>query len=373
MVVSLRNTRELPGTAKHPQGRLFAPVGDYRGDPWKLAPENWIGGGDTPAHSDITAWHSTEHASLPRYDQPQGVDPDHYDGPDWDNANDEDNPDYHDYSVDSKDRPIAEHGSAIGMHFGSLRAAIDRAKSGSIEERSYVHPVRIPQRTLVDPPQGSFRTPRPGGSFAGGWYRANKPGPDGEWSTWSDTAANHAERGTDMVEAGKTIPYENEAEDKGSISYRTLPETTRTWAEDVLNARAPGSGRPAGAGTPDVDWNDEHAVRNVPHPALVHLAERGYNPVVRGDLGEVRENIGERARRASEGSRHPMGTSDSSRPVRYKDDGPMPGPLKQPEPTAESRRAAFLQAQDWTMGKPGEKPTPLFDYGELDPSRSRRE
>ena len=85
-----------------------------------------------------------------------------------------------------------------------------------------------------------------------------------------------ASKATDLVESGKTLAYRNDVEAKGSTSYRTLPETTRTWSEDVMQARNPLNGRPA---SEKYGWSgDEHAFRNKPHPGLVHLAEQGYDP-----------------------------------------------------------------------------------------------
>lgn len=274
----------LPGTAKHAQGRLFAPTGRYGGDPWKLHPSNWMqqpAEGDTPAHSDIISWHGSEESSLPRSDEYEHrqLDPSEFEGADWGNEQYDENMEeyegYHDFSLDDKERPMTNYGSAVGLHFGSLEAAASRAP------RPHMHPARIPSDTLVPPPRGGFATDRPGGGIAGGDYKSNnvivneETGERTKDTRWSDSAANFAEKATDLVESGKTIAYRNDVEAKGSTSYRTLPETTRTWSEDVMSARSPDRGSPASK----YGWNsDEHNFRNTPHPALVHLAEAGYDP-----------------------------------------------------------------------------------------------
>lgn len=256
-------SQPLPGTTKHPQGRMFAPIGNRAGDPWKQSPENWLRQSDTPSHNDIITWHASESSQLARYDDADSRQLDQYDfeGADWDNHEiDEEgnyNEDYTDFSVDAKDRPMADYGSAIGMHFGDPGAA--GARPGS---REWVHPARIPQESLVQPPRGNFATDRPGGSIAAGPYKSHttiynsETGESTPDTRWSDPAANFADKATDLVESGKTIAYRNDVEMPGSTSYRTLPETTRTWGEDVLE--------------------DKTA-----HPAMRAAAEQGFNPVMR--------------------------------------------------------------------------------------------
>src|SRR5262245_1603155 len=108
----------LRGTRSNPQGRLFTPTGQYQGDTWKLEPSRWLGLSDIPAHQDITAWHSSHSETLPRWDDPESrrAIADDYFGEDDD----------YDFSVDSQERPMAEYGSAVGMHFGTLKSALDR-------------------------------------------------------------------------------------------------------------------------------------------------------------------------------------------------------------------------------------------------------
>jgi hypothetical protein len=278
-------SRPYEGTEKHPQGRLFAPTGGYTGDPMRLHPSNWMRQSDTPAHDDVISWHGSEDSQLARSDEYEhrASDPSDFEGADWGNAyyddEGEENEDYRDWSVDSQERPMTNYGSAVGMHFGDLEAAASRAP------RPFMHPARIPAETLADPPRGTFMTERPGGSIAGGPYRSNndivnrETGERTKDTRWSDSAANYAEKATDLVEQGKTLAYRNDVEAVGSTSYRALPETARTWSEDVMQARNPLNGRPA---SEKYGWTgDEHAFRNKPHPALVHLAEAGYDPSIK--------------------------------------------------------------------------------------------
>jgi hypothetical protein len=204
------------------------------------------------------------------------VDESDTEGEDWGNPfhldNGEENPSYINYSVDAKGRPMADYGSAVGMHLGDIRATEVRAKDQF--GRQFIHSARIPKETVADPPPGKFSTPAAGGHVYSETYASDHPGREGRGPEWSDTAANQALKATDLVEQGKTLAYHNEIEG-GGTSYRTLPETTRTWSEDVLNARSPRTGRTAGDNT-----NDPHALRNEPHPALVAAAKAGFNPTV---------------------------------------------------------------------------------------------
>lgn len=338
-------SRPYEGTEKHPQGRLFAPTGGYTGDPWKLAPENWLGQSDTPAHDDIVSWHSSEESTLPRSDEYEHRqhEPGYGTGPDW--GDDDDEEEYgDDFSVDAKDRPMGEYGSVVGMHFGNIKAATDRSP------RPYVHPARIPNETLADPPRGTFMTERAGGSISGGPFRSDREIVNAETgertkdTRWTDSAANYSLKGTDAVEEGKTLAYRNDVEAQGSTSYRTLPETARTWSEDVMQARNPLNGRPA---SEKYGWTgDEHAFRNKPHPALVHLAEKGYDPVVlrsdkpsSGLTTPVQLSFGDLTQ--------PDGTPSEDYQIVNKS-------LQRSEGAARSRTADFEAGRTARLRKPGE-------------------
>jgi hypothetical protein len=335
------------GTAKHPQGRLFAPLGSYTGDPWKLSPENWLKQSATPAHGDIISWHSSEEQTLPRseeYEHRQ-LEPEHFAGADWGNEEyDEEgeyNEGYEDYSTDTQERPMAAYGSAVGMHFGDLAAASQRAP------RPFIHPARIPKETLASPPRGSFSTPRPGGMPIGGEYKSNativnkETGEETKDTRWSDVGANFAEKATDLVERGKTLAYRNEVEARGSTSYRTLPETARTWSEDVLSSAHPGTGRAASK----YGWTDDpHAFRGVPHPVLVHLAESGYDPVIETNKTPPALN-----RYSSE---YQLSLPFETSPGQTYEQAARVSEAHDWNAADISRRESFNRGKDWTLRRP---------------------
>jgi hypothetical protein len=103
------------------------------------------------------------------------------------------------------------------MHFGDKATAYERA---ALASRQFVHTARL-----------------------------NGP----RVSTMSDADANYSDAAGKAVRDGKIVPYTNAYENPGNTSYRALPEATKTWSQDVAA--------------------DKDA-----HPALKHLASRGYNP-----------------------------------------------------------------------------------------------
>lgn len=108
------------------------------------------------------------------------------------------------------------------MHFGTKAAAYERANATDAGGRSLIHTARL----------NSPRT-----------------------HTMTDEQANFGHTATQAVRAGKAVPYVNSFEAEGQISYRVKPEGVRTWSEDIKA--------------------DPNA-----HPALKHLADRGYNPTL---------------------------------------------------------------------------------------------
>jgi hypothetical protein len=184
--------------AQFKQARLFNPVGMHTGNPWKLHPDTWV---EDESRGPVV-WHSTDSETLPGTNRPES------------------SPNY------AGDRQ-SNYGSAHGLHFGTQQAALDRA--GQTDAR-LAHVARIPHGLLED---------RFGSRI----------------ETRTDDAANYADDADDLVDLGHAVPYRNNTEDPGSTSYRVLPESVRTWGEDVMA--------------------DRHA-----HPALTHLARHGYNPAV---------------------------------------------------------------------------------------------
>ena len=348
--VWLKDAKPLEGTAKNPQGRLFSPTGQFSGDPFKLAPENWMKQSDTPAHDDIIAWHGSEESQLPREDEYENRawEPGHGVGPDW--GDDDDVGD--DYSVDSQERPMGGYGSAVGMHFGNSEAANSRGG------RPFLHPVRIPKAGVVNAPPGTYRTPLPGGMASFGPYRSDHEEYDPETKTgipdtrWSDEAANFSERATDEVEMGAVVPYRNDVEAQGSTSYRALPDVVRTWGEDVSAARDPMTGRPA---SEKYGWSDSQAFRNRPHPGLVAAAEAGYNPVTQpGKTGENRVFTSTGPYRAEPTQPQlPFRTGEEGRmgPITMENDIRAEEGYAHNKASTE-RREAFDAGRLWSMQKP---------------------
>lgn len=255
--------RQFPGTAKHPQGRLFKP--EYTGDPHKLSPENWMsqdasvpferkvdrgayGGtsGDQPTANrnagDILTYHTNMTGELPAKDDPfrpeLGMSV---------------------TGTDAKGRPFGPDGSPVGMHFGTVKAGWDRIAHENDPQPAVAHAVKLPASKQFGRGDTPFN-----------WDpKGRHVDPSGPVTPWDDDTANHNSSLTDMVEEGYAIPYRNNVEDEGSISYRVDRSQVRTWGEDVK--AAPKSGKGA------------------PHPAYQYLAEKGYNPVI--ETGKIHEAI----------------------------------------------------------------------------------
>ena len=232
----------VEGTAKHPEGRLFAPTGMHQGDPWAMAPERWVKGEAATGAGDTMAWHSSESAQLPRHDDPTASN-----RPIQETEDEESGEIYQD--EDEQGRPLMRYGSGVGMHFGSQRAALERDF-----DRPFMHPVRIPGSTI----EPASRTS------------------EGRGKNWTDEKANYSGRATSLVEQGKALPYSNVWEHTGSTSYRAMPSTARTWSEDVQDSAQATRSRFWGEGA----LPDPATARNRPHPALEHVAKLGYEPTV---------------------------------------------------------------------------------------------
>jgi len=112
------------------------------------------------------------------------------------------------------------YGDSAGMHFGDKATAVERAV---LTGRENIHAVRL---------NSSQFTPVMG-----------------------DHEANYSDAAGKIVREGGVVQYHNAYENPGSVSYRALPESTRTWSQDVSN--------------------DPTA-----HRALQRLAGGGYNPVI---------------------------------------------------------------------------------------------
>lgn len=169
-------------------------------DPGPKGPDRWKLHPDKWVQDPNVVYHATRQATLPREDRGEGE---------------------------------KGYGSSRGMHFGDKATAISRALESS-PPRAFVHTARL------NSPQ-----------FSG---------------IMTDEDANYSTQAEDWVKGGGTVRYANKFEGGerrmagDNISYRVLPERTKTWSEDVQA--------------------DPSA-----HPALKHLASKGYNPTV--NMGEA--------------------------------------------------------------------------------------
>lgn len=209
----------------------------HTGDPWKLHPDNWV---NDESRGPIVH-HTTNDRTLPGVNRPAASP--HFEG--MVPETDDEFPEYYRDKVGNRyhrddfsgshamDKNAAKYGSANGLHFGTQTAAIQRsteAGTSSDAVREWVHTARIPSDALKV--SGGTRVPH-----------------------FDDDGANFGPVAERYVNQGKAVPYTNYSEDDGSTSYRVKPEVVRTWGEDVMESRSA-------------------------HPALRHVAERGYNPAV---------------------------------------------------------------------------------------------
>jgi hypothetical protein len=124
-------------------------------------------------------------------------------------------------SLDERDENDNEYsgsgGHPLGVHVGTTWSARDR----DTFIRNKYHPVHLQGEdhlpshemdTALDPDYG-FDIPH----------------------LWNDDSANGAvPESTKAIRAGKNIPYRNDSEDRGSVSYRAPRKNLSTWAERVM-------------------------------------------------------------------------------------------------------------------------------------------
>jgi hypothetical protein len=124
-------------------------------------------------------------------------------------------------SLDELDKEGNEYAGAaghpLGVHVGTTWSARER----DTFIRNKYHPVHLQGEdhlpshemdTALDPDYG-FEKP----------------------NLWNDDSANGAvPESTRAIRAGKNIPYLNDSEDRGSISYRAPRKNLSTWAESVM-------------------------------------------------------------------------------------------------------------------------------------------
>lgn len=136
-----------------------------------------------------------------------------------------------------------------GFHVGTKAAAEDRVwNTTTARVNKVLHPLRL-RGSMVLPPDHdpdsyeslntlAFRTVGYGSIDANESVDARRAvrlsrGEHGHMA-WGDEAANYSQAARRAVEVhGQTVPYVNEAEDAGSVSYRSPRENLHTWAESV--------------------------------------------------------------------------------------------------------------------------------------------
>ena len=239
-------------------------TGFHGGGSEAFDPGNWVQ--RPPGAGRIAAFHSSMEMTLPAEDRPEEAR----------GAGEREGGDIH-------GRPMAEFGSAIGIHLGSLLSAQTAGHT-----RDYIHPVAIPH-AVIQGPEGASEEAKTPWNFRSAHVPRGFGGHDPvdtiNTKVWDDEAANFSPHLTDVVEQGKVIPYRNQHEDPGTVSYRGKPEALETWGEHVLAADAAppaGGSRPSQGQVAAARAGYEPAIlQNQPEPPV--LAEQmalfgGYTP-----------------------------------------------------------------------------------------------
>lgn len=144
------------------------------------------------------------------------------------------------HSSERSEMPLRESAGhfGVGIHHGDFVAAGERgamygtgqSREGSTVRinpsqflgahfRSHIHPIRMTGETAISAEPKERIT-------------AEKEAVAGR-AVFTDVEAN-TQLGKDIVVSGANVPYANEAENKGSISFRSPRKNLRTWSEDVL-------------------------------------------------------------------------------------------------------------------------------------------
>lgn len=137
-----------------------------------------------------------------------------------------------------------------GFHVGSKQAAQDRVFSTpGNSSKKVLHPLQIRGQFALPPDKPDYGDSEFEGYSPRAGYRAldieadrhfgdrGAPGlPVGRTGhmTWNDHAANYSNAALSAVEEHElNVPYTNEAEAPGTVSYRVPRENVLTWAESV--------------------------------------------------------------------------------------------------------------------------------------------
>jgi hypothetical protein len=134
-----------------------------------------------------------------------------------------------------------EHGFGGGFHSGTQQAAMerahvmrDRAWAGDVvnttlqgkDTRNFIHPVRM---------TGDYALPQTDTTYSGKMvFTDAEANESAKIPVYSDRVLKTPSMAEVQMRKGRHVPYENTAEDYGSISFRSPREKLRTWSEDVL-------------------------------------------------------------------------------------------------------------------------------------------
>ena len=93
-------------------------------------------------------------------------------------------------------------------------------------------------------------------------------------------------------------------------------------------------------------WKDDTSFRNKPHPALVHLAEAGYDPVV------LPNETGRTLSSYKDSYQMSLPFGNPNTPNQTAEDAARVAHAKDHNAASTARREAFDAGRTWTMRKP---------------------
>lgn len=152
-------------------------------------------------------------------------------------------------------------GHPLGFHVGTPWAATDR----DAYSKKVYHPLSISGKETHPPNEHYMAVSED--------YGFDMP------DLWSDEAANGAApEATRAIRQGKNVPYINEGEDIGSVSYRAPRRNLRTWSQSVMH-------------NPDSTFAEREAVRRGAELAYVRLPAKIRTPlnVIKDSQGQSME------------------------------------------------------------------------------------
>jgi hypothetical protein len=132
-----------------------------------------------------------------------------------------------------QDKGYSSTSTGGGIHVGTRDAADERAFVGGAAppRDKTVHPLQLTGQSALAP-RNALRATDPQAYTPMGGDVRRKPGRPGH-TAWGDEAANYSQEAKYEVDNGVNVPYVNEAEDKGSVSFRSPRQNLKTWNEAV--------------------------------------------------------------------------------------------------------------------------------------------